>query len=156
MAPYLLIRADEPSYIDIRAGKNTTARGEFTNADADRVRQQMKEDFHNKQYDQGLLAAVGQVEQIYTNNITAHNRSSYSSGPAPTWTQPPTYSNPVPYHNNYNYHTSSGGGLGSLVCGFIGLMIIISLIRSIFHGGYGGGFGNRRGRRRFRDGCDCR
>lgn len=135
---YALICLDpDHHYIDIRAGKNTTARGEFTNADANRVRQQMKTDFHNKQYDQGLLAAVDQVEQIYTNNITAHNGGNYSSGAVPA------YSNPVPYNNNnYNYHTSSGGGFGSLICGFIGLMIIISLIRSIFHGGYGGGFGN--------------
>src|ERR1700683_608967 len=50
-------------YIDIRAGKNTAARGEFTNADADSVRQQMKADFHNKQYDQGVLAGGDQGEE---------------------------------------------------------------------------------------------
>ena len=140
---YALICLDPAHhYIDIRAGKNTTARGEFTNSDANRVRQQMKTDFHNKEYDQGLLAAVDQVEQIYTTNITAHNGGNYSSGAAaPAWTSP-AYPNPTPNNNNYNYHTSSGGGFGSLICGFIGLMIIISLIRSIFHGGYGGGFGN--------------
>jgi TPM domain len=137
---YALVCLDpQHHYIDIRAGKNTMARGEFTNADGERVLRQMKDDFHNKRYDEGLLQSVDQVEQIYTANIGAHNRSNYSPAAAPAWTQPPANSNPDPYNNNYSYHTGSGGGLGSLVCGFIGLMIVISLIRSIFHGGYGGG-----------------
>ncbi len=121
--------------IEVGAGKNTQANGMFTASDVDQLRRRMQNDFHNKQYDQGLAHGVEFVDQTFKSNIRrTSNQSGYTS---PAWTPPPAYSNSTP--NNYNYHSSGGGGLGSLVCGFIGLMIIISLIRSIFHGGYGGG-----------------
>jgi hypothetical protein len=126
-------------YIDIRAGKNTTARGEFTNADAQRVLGVMKADFHAKRYDEGLQQSVDEVDRIYTTNISTHNRNSNSAASpsaAPTWI-PPVNNNSIP-SNNYNYHSSGGGGLGSLLCLFIGIIIVISIVRSIFHGGYGG------------------
>ena len=137
---YALICMD-PTIIEIGAGKDTQARGIFTSTDVDHLRRVMQGDFHNKQYDQGLQHGVDFAERTIASNFGASGSRSYSSGISPGWT-PPAYPNPTPYNNNnYNYHTSSGGGFGSLICGFIGLMIIISLIRSIFHGGYGG-FGN--------------
>jgi uncharacterized membrane protein YgcG len=135
---YVLICMD-PRHLEVAAGKNTVARGEFTDADVIALRKQMQAALHDRDYDKALSGAVETVEHTFADNITtpARNNTSYSSS-----NYHPQY-NAAPYTNSNTTDLSPGVGLtfGSLLCMVIGGIIIISLIRSVFRGGSGGSFG---------------
>jgi uncharacterized membrane protein YgcG len=142
---YLLICMD-PKYLEVGAGTNTVKRGDFTDDDIDALRTQMQADLKSKDYDKALSNAVDSVEQTYSNNIktpaprnSIYRDSEYSHGntpiyPSATFT-PRSNNNPL-------------AGLGTFICLAVGVVIIFSLIKSIFRGnsggfgggGYGGGY----------------
>ncbi len=136
---YVLICMD-PKHLEVGAGRNTIARGDFTEQDVQKLRDQMQKLLKEKDYDGALSNAVDTVDQAYTANIHGNNPNQSRAQYQPTG---------IPgYRVNNGYSSSAGQGMGSfgtLVCMIVGLVIVLSLIRAIFRGnsggGYGGGFG---------------
>ena len=132
---YALICMD-PHHLEIGAGHNTIAAGDFTEQDVRGVYALMQAAMHNKDYDKALGDAVDKVERAYTANISSPNgrsavrgeESGYSNGGAPN--SMPTNSTGV---------SSTGVSFGSLICLAVGAVIIFSLIKSVLRGGTGGG-----------------
>ena len=155
---YALICMD-PKYVEVGAGKETKARGIFTQADLDGLRQQLQTNLKAQQNDAALTGAVDLVQRAYTANIpgarplgeaserdtTFRNEStparSNSNGPAGLPSLP----------GNGGRSTSSGlFGIGPLICVGIGVLILFGLFRSLFNrgtptGGFGGGGGGMMG-----------
>jgi hypothetical protein len=141
---YVLICMD-PKHIEVGAGKNTLKNGDFTEENIDTLRRQMQADLHNKEYDKALNGAVDMVEKSFAANIqstpnhnsTVNRDSEYSPGRY----QPTLPIAPV----SGSGHAGMLSGFGPLICLAVGVVIIISLIRSIFRGGstgsnFGGGY----------------
>ena len=135
-----------PKFIKVDAGAQTKARGDFTEADVTRLREQLQSDFHGGQFDQGLSNAVDMVERTYTANIGG----SAAPGSEPAAVPGRSSSTGVPSFpgssSSPSHSTGMGLGLGTLLCLGVGVLLIVSLIHSIFSrrgggGGYGGGFG---------------
>jgi hypothetical protein len=133
---YVLICMD-PRHLEAGVGKYTREHGDFTQSDLDNLTAQMRTSLRNKEYDKALGDAVDTVERAYSANISEPNaRSSYS----PRETEYST-------GQSRSYPGSTGmpggmsgstGGLGTLICMIVGVVIIFSLIRSILRGGGGG------------------
>ncbi len=138
---YVLICMD-PKHLEVGAGKNTIARGDFSQSDVDGLYAQMKEALHNKDYDKALSGAVDTVKRPYTANISGSNgRSTATSGEG-------GYSSGQSGQTNGSQQTIPtlpGGsgmplGFGSIICMVVAGVLIISLVRSIFRGTNGGGY----------------
>src|ERR1019366_6924958 len=69
-----------PKFVDVGAGANTRARGDFTEGDIDRLRQQWQSTLHQRQYDQGLSQAVDSVDRAYAANINPRQGSLQGQG----------------------------------------------------------------------------
>lgn len=143
---FALVNMD-PRYVEANAGKNTKAAGSFTDADVARLRAQMVAAFKQQQFDQGLLQAVDLVERAYTANINSGVKSNSAVGAggaagtpgAPVPQNQPTGRSSSPWPGT---HHSSGMGIGSIICLGIGVLLIVSLVRSLFRrqsSGYGSG-----------------
>ena len=138
---YALICMD-PKHLEVDAGKNTVARGEFTKADIDSLRRQMQAALRDRDYDKTLSDAVETVDRTYAENITTPSRNSapagtgYSSNGYHT-----TYNPPFNSPNISNGSSAIGITFGSLLCMVVGGILIISLIKSVFRGNNPGSFG---------------
>jgi uncharacterized membrane protein YgcG len=131
---YVLICMD-PKHLEVGAGKNTMARGDFTAADVDGLRQQMQGALHEKDYDKALSGAVEYVDRAFTQNIQSGNSSNAGNSVPQTYT-------PFPQSASPGISPGAGLSIGSVICFAIAVVIIISLVRSIFRGGssgFGGG-----------------
>ncbi len=123
-----------PPYVEVGAGRATRAAGDFTQQNISELQHQMQADVAAHNYDQCLSGATDYVENAYVRNISsANSRVENNNG---------IYQQPGYFPRQHN----NDGGIGSFLCFIIGIMIIGSLIRSIFHGGYyhggwGGGYG---------------
>jgi hypothetical protein len=135
---YVLICMD-PKHVQVAAGKETRARGDFTENDVKSLREHLQKSLGAKQYDQALGDAVEDVDRAYTANIAGQ-------GPPSRAGQTPNYNS----NNGGNYpaipnysptHSTGFGTMASLICLAVGVIIIVSIIRSIFRGQSGGGYG---------------
>ncbi len=155
---YALICMD-PKFIEVGAGRETKQRGIFTQADLDRLREQMQGSLKAQQYDATLSGAVDMVQRAYTANIPGakplgeaaerdtdfHRANAPSAMPAaaPSAMPPAGPSRSVPGLPGSTTPAHSGGfglGLGSLICLGVAALILVSLARRVFSGG-----GNRQG-----------
>ncbi len=133
---YVLICMN-PTHLEVKVGKNTLSRGDFTQADADTLRKQLQTSLHDKQYDQGLADAVENVDRAYTANI-----NGAAPGATPMQQQPArTGGNTSPLPGGRSSSGGMGLGLGSLLCLGVAAVVIFSIIRAIFRGRSGGGYG---------------
>jgi hypothetical protein len=136
---YVLICMN-PGHVEIGATRETRARGDFTQADINSLREQIQQSLEAKQYDQALNDAVDTVESAYSANIHGQNPNLPQRGGQ----------GPI-YNNGYGYpgtgyrtpNTSSGMKLtmGSFICLAVAGVIIFSIIRTKFRGNSGGGYG---------------
>jgi hypothetical protein len=129
---YTLISMD-PKFVEVGAGASTRARGDFTEADINHLRQQWQSALHQQQYDQGLLQAVDSVDRAYTANINQGQQGQQGQS-----------------YRGYPSPSGNGGGqsfgFGSLICLGVGALLLFSLIRRSLggsgYGSYGGpGYG---------------
>jgi hypothetical protein len=135
---YALICMD-PRRLEVGAGKNTVARGDFTQDDVDNLATQMRESLKNNQYDKALSDAVDTVERAYTTNISEPGgRAGYTPRETEYFTGRSRESypaSPMPYPSQ---GTGQSFSVGSIICLVVAVVLIFSLIRSILRGGIGG------------------
>jgi uncharacterized protein len=121
----------EPSHLQIGVG-NKTQQKAFSLKDRDRLRDQMLTSFKQKQYDQGLLNAVGSYRQTLANNLGGSGSSTQvektSPGAAPTPAPSGRDSDASPSNNR------GGGGISlwSLVIWGLVIFFVLRLIGGIF------------------------
>jgi hypothetical protein len=137
---YALICMD-PKYVEAGAGTETREKGIFTKADLDRLREELQTNLKAQQYDAALAGAVDLVDRTYTANIpgsvaapsgmTPSNGAQSNGFPTPS----------MPSNDPGSIGKGSSMGIGALLCVAVGLVIIFSLVRSIFRRNQTGGFG---------------
>ena len=124
---YILI-CRQPSHLEVAVG-NATAQRLFTIADRDAVAKQLVSAFKERQYDQGLIAALQSIQQRMDENAGSSRSAVSSPGPSsgvPIPRPPPR----------------TGFGIGGLACVLIAVVLLIVLIRGMFgrsgssYGGY--------------------
>jgi uncharacterized membrane protein YgcG len=115
----------ETSHLQIGVG-NKTQQKAFSLKDRDRLRDQMLTSFKQKQYDQGLLNAVGSYRQTLANNLGGSGSSTQvektSPGAAPTPAPSGRDSNASPSNNR------GGGGISLWSLVIWGLVIFFVLL----------------------------
>ena len=138
---YVLVCMD-PKHVEVRAGKNTFARGDFTAGDIARLTSTLQGDLHSGNMDQALQDAVDGVNRSYGANIGGG--SSPAAEPGTTGAATPSRSVPsgTPDRSSSGPGVLGGLGkfsLGGLLCVGIGLVIVFSLVKRMFAGRTGGG-----------------
>ncbi len=147
---YVLVCMD-PKYVEVRGGRETMARGDFTAADIARLSTQLKADLRGGNNDQALSDAVDTVNRAYGANITGSAPAAAagrSAAPAPSYSSSTPAPTPTPAASSGGMGMLGKFGLGGLLCAVVGVVIIFSLIKSAFGrrgGGYGGGVMNQGG-----------
>jgi uncharacterized membrane protein YgcG len=137
----------DPKHLQIDVG-NETERKLFTQADRAELQQHLTPALHDKRYDDALTKTANFVLKKYDEHDPPDTGATNSAvGPSPGYT-PPAYNPPVFSHPSYTSIPRASdcgtGGIQTFFCLFVGVIIVIALLRMVFRnsgGGYGGGFG---------------
>ena len=148
----------DPRFVEVGVGHGTQQSGDFTTADVNRVRDDMQQAFHAGNYDQGLKAATDDVNRAFTANINGSggaksgdvapmaapasnvNGTSQSNMPADGGTSTSSSSSSAAPASTGSGFGFGKLGIGALVCVGVAILLIISLVRSLFHRNTGGGY----------------